>query len=156
MKNFRFNRMTILMVAIMSIGLVSCGDDDNNKNSDNSTSIVGTWVKFYEKETKWSLTNGNWVKTSEEVNNESGLSALYFGADYSYCKMYLNSNGNWDKGTISSYSIQGNNLIISSSNTSSPSTKSRTFTIKGTELEIIETELDGYEKEEEIKRYRKL
>jgi hypothetical protein len=65
-------------------------------------------------------------------------------------------NGNWEKGTMSSYSIQGNNLILSSSSTSSSSTKSRIFTINGTELTITETELDGNEKEEETKRYRKM
>ena len=155
MKNFRFKRMATLMVVIVSIAFASCGDDDNGKNSDNVTSIVGTWVKFYEKETKWSLTNGNWVKTSEKEDNESGQSALYFGADNSYCKMYL-YNGNWEKGTMLSYSIQGNNLILSSSSTSSSSTKSRIFTINGTELTVTETELDGNEKEEETKRYRKM
>jgi hypothetical protein len=55
-----------------------------------------------------------------------------------------------------SYSIQGNNLILSSSSTSSSSTKSRIFTINGTELTVTETELDGNEKEEETKRYRKM
>ena len=145
-----------MMVAIVSAGFVSCGgsDDGGDGNDTNPSSIVGTWVKFYEKETKWTLTNGEWVKTSEDVDEKSGQSALYFGADGTYYKMYLNYNGSWEKGTISSYSIQGNNLIISSSSTSS--SKSRTFSISGTILEITETELDGYEKEEEVERYRKM
>ena len=158
MKKYLMNWMTILMVAFVSVGFVSCGDDDEkgDSNDTNSTSIVGTWVKFYEKETKWTLTNGNWVKTSEEEDNESGHSALFFGADGTYYKMFLNYDGSWEKGAISSYGIQGNNLIISSSSTLSPSSKSRTFSISGTVLEITETELDGYEKEEEVKRYRKM
>lgn len=154
MKKNILNWMTIFMVAFVSVGFASCGGDDDKKN-DSTSSIVGTWVKFYEKETKWSLTNGNWVKTSEEEDNVEGKSALFFGVDGSFYKMF-NYNGSWEKSAMSSYSIQGNNLIISSSGTLSPSTKSRTFTINGTVLEIIETELDGDEKEEEVNRYRKM
>ena len=159
MKKNLLKWMAILMIAIVSDSFVSCGDDDDDKggnNGTNPTSIVGTWVKIYEKETKWTLTNGNWVKTSEDEDNENGQSALFFGADGTYYKMYLSNDGSWERGTVSSYRIQGNNLIISSSSTMSPSTKSRTFSISGTVLEITETELDGYEKEEEVKRYRKM
>ena len=160
MKKNILNWMTILMVAIVSVGFISCGDDDDDKQGSipdtNPSSIIGSWVKIYEKEIKYTLTNGNWVKTSEYEENGNGQSALYFGADGMYCKMYLSYDGSWERGTMSSYSIHGNNLIISSSSTMSPSTKSRTFSISGTVLEIIETELDGYEKEEEIKRYRKI
>lgn len=150
--------LTLMLVAMVSLSLSSCGDDDKQGSipDTNPSSIIGSWVKIYEKEIKYTLTNGNWVKTSEYEENGNGQSALYFGADGMYCKMYLSYDGSWEKGTMSSYSIHGNNLIISSSSTMSPSTKSRTFSISGTVLEIIETELDGYEKEEEIKRYRKI
>ena len=43
MKKNLLNWMTILMVAIVSIGFVSCGDDDDEKK-DSVASIVGTWV----------------------------------------------------------------------------------------------------------------
>ena len=159
MKKNLLNWMTILMVAIVCVGFVSCGGDDDDSNSvTDPSAIIGTWVKFYEKETKWVLSNGDWVKTSEdEDNNHGGQSAVYFGADGTYYQMY-NYDGSWQKatGTIRSYSIQGNNLILSSSSTMSPSSKSRTFSISGTVLEITETELDGYEKEEEVNRYRKM
>ena len=34
--------MTIMMVAIVSVGFVSCGDDDDDEKTD-GISIVGTW-----------------------------------------------------------------------------------------------------------------
>lgn len=155
MKKNLLNWMAILMVTIMSVSFVSCGSDDDDKDGNNNTdplAIVGTWVKFYEKETKWVLSNGNWEKSRENESSESGESALFFGEDGTYYKMTLDYNGNWHKGTIYSYSVQGNKLII----TDYSSSKTRTFSISGTILEITETELDGYEKEEEVKRYRKM
>ena len=91
------------------------------------------------------------MKTKEEEEYENGESAVYFGADGKYYKMNLDPDGNWEKGTVYSYSIQGNILIISGS-----SSKTRTFSINGTVLEIIETELSGNQKEVETKRYRKV
>lgn len=44
MKKYLLNWMTILMVAIVSVGFVSCGDDDDEKTS---SSIVGTWKCEY-------------------------------------------------------------------------------------------------------------
>ena len=43
MKKSIFNLMTILMVAMMSICFVSCGDDDDDDNN----GIAGTWVDDY-------------------------------------------------------------------------------------------------------------
>ena len=49
MKKILLNWMTIMMVAIVSIGFVSCGNDDDDGNKTNhseeqaSTSIIGTW-----------------------------------------------------------------------------------------------------------------
>ena len=79
-------------------------------------------------------------------------SALCFGADGTYYKMYLNDDGSWSKGSVNSYSIQGNNLIFSDSH-SSPR---RTFSISGNILEIIETEIEGDEREDDVRRYRKM
>lgn len=44
MKKNLLNCMTILMVAILSAGFVSCGDDDDNSiEKDGNVSLVGTW-----------------------------------------------------------------------------------------------------------------
>lgn len=48
MKKNLLNWMTILMVAIVSVGFVSCGDDDDDNNNkideeETATSIIGTW-----------------------------------------------------------------------------------------------------------------
>lgn len=42
MKIFNMKFILMLVVATLSLGFVSCGDDDDNKPS--STSLVGTWV----------------------------------------------------------------------------------------------------------------
>ena len=47
-KNF-FYWMTILMVAIVSVNLVSCGDDDDDAPTPTTTpSIIGTWRFDYD------------------------------------------------------------------------------------------------------------
>lgn len=43
-KKYLLNLLTFMMVTIVSIGFVSCGDDDDDGNQKDSTvSIVGTW-----------------------------------------------------------------------------------------------------------------
>ena len=45
-KKYLLNLLTFMMVTIVSVGFVSCGDDDDNPNdnpNDNPVSIVGTW-----------------------------------------------------------------------------------------------------------------
>ena len=42
MKKYLLNWMTILMVAIVSVGFVSCGDDDDDEKG-GTVSLVGTW-----------------------------------------------------------------------------------------------------------------
>ena len=155
MKKYLLNWMTIMMVAIVSVSFASCrGDDENGGNKDtDASSIVGTWVEFYEKETKWTLTDGVWVKTNEK-ENDSGKKGYYFGADGTYYKIHLSSDGSWEKNsTVSSYSIQGNKLIFLDK---VGSNKSYTFSISGTVLEITETETWGDKREDELKRYRKM
>ena len=53
MKKYLLNWMTILMVAIVSVGFVSCGDDDDNDKKETS-SLVGTWV-YFERDGDYSL-----------------------------------------------------------------------------------------------------
>lgn len=147
----------LLAVTFIMIGMfaASCSkDNDKESNDSSSTSIVGTWVKTYEKETKWTLSNGEWVKSKEsEEYSEDESSALYFGADGAYYKMYRNSNGNWEKSTVSTYITQGDMLILTYDSSSS---KSRTFKVNGSILEITEMQISQDQKEEEVKRYKKI
>ena len=43
MKKYLLNWMTILMVAIVSVSFVSCGDD-NEKDGNDEVTILGTWA----------------------------------------------------------------------------------------------------------------
>lgn len=61
MKKYLLNWMTILMISITSVSFVSCSGDDDDKGGNKDTdasSIVGTWVLIYDKNTKWTLTDG--------------------------------------------------------------------------------------------------
>ena len=52
MKKYLLNWMTILMVAIVSVGFVSCGDDDDDEKS-GTPSLVGTWVCDFDPATDY-------------------------------------------------------------------------------------------------------
>ena len=41
-KKYFWSLLTLMMVAMLSVGFVSCGDDDDEDNA----SIVGTWVGY--------------------------------------------------------------------------------------------------------------
>ena len=43
MKKILLNWMTIMMFAIVSIGFVSCGNDDDDDKKGGTVSLVGTW-----------------------------------------------------------------------------------------------------------------
>ena len=68
MKKISFISM-LLIIAIMGCGIMSCNDDD--KENDNSTSIVGTWVDyeyFYPSEDGyWFTFRSNGTGTYEEM-----------------------------------------------------------------------------------------
>lgn len=67
--------MTILMVAIVSVCLVSCGKDDDNGNDD--VSIVGTWRCDWDPDGSYTIFTfhadgtGNWMKRVVSENKNS-------------------------------------------------------------------------------------
>lgn len=52
MKQTKFNWMTILMVAILSVGFVSCGKNDDD-DIGGTSSIIGTWVCDFDTTTDY-------------------------------------------------------------------------------------------------------
>ena len=55
--------LAILMVAVLSVGFVSCGDDDDAPRSANQ--LIGTWMMVYQYRAFYEKSNGNWVLTEE-------------------------------------------------------------------------------------------
>ena len=72
--------MAILMVAMLSVGFVSCGDDDD-EDGPSGSSLTGTWKETYYQETEYKLTDGNWVKTDEDEEsypeNEASMGIIF-------------------------------------------------------------------------------
>lgn len=72
-KYLKMNWMTILMVAIVSVGFVSCGDDEDDSNhKDNTVSIVGTWRHDFSSGYQLLVFKSNGKGFLEEYDSESG------------------------------------------------------------------------------------
>jgi heat shock protein HslJ len=105
MKKFYLNLLTTLMVAILSIGLMSCSSDDDNDFNFSNETLYGTWqitkVKTSETDpyTTWML------NTTTATFNSDGT---YSGAGY-----FGNGSGKYTaKGnTITTY-VSGNVYMI--------------------------------------------
>lgn len=73
--------MTILMVAIVSVCLVSCGKDDDNGNDD--VSIVGTWRCDWDSDGSYTIFTfhadgtGDWMKRVVSENKNSSEKFKY-------------------------------------------------------------------------------
>lgn len=47
-KNFYWSFMIAAVMAVMSVGLASCGSDDDAPGSGSNSGLVGTWVAFHQ------------------------------------------------------------------------------------------------------------
>lgn len=112
MKKYLLCWMTILMVAIVSIGFVSCGDDDDDKKVEN-VSIVGTWSLNFSPNDYCLLTfyqNGT-VKYQEYDNGKWQEDDTY---NYTYSNGILSltySNGR-KRETIEVISLSETKLVL--------------------------------------------
>lgn len=71
MKKNLLNWMTILMVAIVSVGFVSCGDDDDeDEKKIDEVTIIGTWRLDYSSGYELLTFNSNGKGTLSEYNYE--------------------------------------------------------------------------------------
>ena len=109
MKKNLISWMTILMVAIVSAGITSCGDDDDK----NEVSLVGTWSLNYDTDDYCLLTfyqNGT-VKYQEYDNGEWEQEDIY---RYTYANGILRltyQNGN-ERETIEVISLSATKLVL--------------------------------------------
>lgn len=61
MKSVFYKLMAIMMVAMLSVSFVSCGDDGNNGGSATDSALIGTWQRIREDN---SLSNDVLIFTS--------------------------------------------------------------------------------------------
>ncbi len=77
--------MAFAMLAVLSMGFVSCGDDDDAPKNDNQ--LIGTWIETYCNEICYERSNGKWVVIDEyeDVYEEEryghGSSGMIFKSD---------------------------------------------------------------------------
>lgn len=66
-KRFFWSLLTFAMVAMLSVGLVSCGDDDKDDNGGGATTqLSGLWRMYYYYEIEYlKNSSGQWVKSDE-------------------------------------------------------------------------------------------
>lgn len=100
MKKFLLNLMTILMVAIISIGFASCNKDDEEDkkpNNEELTAIVGTWVETGDSGIKLYLVllangHGSWEVEQNKGRIENDGEFTYTYKDHVITISYVDSN----------------------------------------------------------------
>ncbi len=100
MKKFLLNLMTILMVAIISIGFASCNKDDEEDkkpNNEELTAIVGTWVETGDSGIKLYLVllangHGSWEVEQNKGHVENDGEFTYTYKDNVITISYVDSN----------------------------------------------------------------
>ena len=107
--------LAILMVAVLSVGFVSCGDDDDAPRSANQ--LIGTWIETYFYETVYEKSNGDWVKI-REYEGEALVGNQSFGMMFQLGGIVRFIRGIKSDGTYSSveseygYKLQNGHLYL--------------------------------------------
>lgn len=106
------NWLAILMVAIVSVGIVSCGGDDDDKREP-EVSIIGTWSLNFGKNDYSLLTffqNGT-VKYQEYDNGEWEEDETYRYSFSNGILVFTYSNGS-ERETIEVISLSATKLVL--------------------------------------------
>ena len=100
MKKNLLKCMTFLMVSIMSVGFVSCGDDDDDEKKSNEgelTAIIGTWMETQDSGTKLYLVllangHGSWEVEQSKGHIENDGEFTYTYKDNVITISYVDDN----------------------------------------------------------------
>ncbi len=100
MSKYIFNWLTILMVAIVSIGFASCGGDDDDEKKSNEgelTAISGTWMETQDSGTKLYLVllangHGSWEVEQSKGHIENDGEFTYTYKDNVITISYVDDN----------------------------------------------------------------
>ncbi len=100
MSKYIFNWLTILMVAIVSIGFASCGGDDDDEKKSNEgelTAIIGTWMETQDSGTKLYLVllangHGSWEVEQSKGHIENDGEFTYTYKDNVITISYVDDN----------------------------------------------------------------
>ena len=128
MKKYLLNLTTILMVAIMSGGFVSCGDDDKEDAIENtqSSSIIGTWT--------WIERDGSYTFSMR----------ITFNSDGTYRSIIQENSSNDEEYGKWTYDTNDYRLTLTTISGEKP--EAVTFTVKwhGNKMTLIDPDGDVY------------
>lgn len=108
--------MTVMMVAMLSVGFTACSDDDDNNNDGGGNTVVGTWSGVDE--------DGYMLTLTFNSNNTGVLRETYLNySDYTYSFTYTMKNENSGSLTYMenegkyytytcTFTLSGNTLIL--------------------------------------------
>lgn len=143
--------MTLLMLVSVSVGFVSCSDDDDNKAGGNS--LLGTWqmVKYVHTE------NGT---IEETIDSTEGLEAdgFYVWLTVEKEMLYMSSNIEADKDDYEepyTYNVNGDKLILTDANSNDHETWTLTYRFENSQLVLIDSYTEDGIKYEEYSYYVK-
>lgn len=131
MKKYLLNWMTILMVAIVSLGFVSCGDDDDDDKKETS-SIVGKWV-YFEQDEDYSLSLMYTFKsdgTFNQVGQEGDISLREFDS--------------WEDSGLWKYDANNHKLTVTTIVGEEPGPYTYTVVLQGNQMILFEADGDSY------------
>ena len=131
MKKYLLNWMTILMVAIVSVSFVSCGDDDDDDKKETS-SIVGTWV-YFERDGEYSYSDMYTFKsdgTFKLVGQEGDISLREFDS--------------WEDSGLWKYDANNHKLTVTTIVGEEPGSEIYTVILQGNQMILIEGDVDSY------------
>lgn len=114
-KKFFMSILAIIMVAVLSVGFTSCGDDDDEVNAE---ALLGVWRNTYD--------NGGYWQYTFHANNKFDAVETGYGQPY-----YMGGT----------YNVNGNKLTLTFSQ-GDGGTYTYTFKIKETELMLIDEDGD--------------
>ncbi len=102
MKNLKI--YGILVMLLLSVGFVSCSDDD--KNSENTSKLIGLWDLIYDE--GYEINDGYNYEWSNEVNDEYRIEFL----DGGVVKEYEYYNNKWNLDDAGTYYVEGNKVYV--------------------------------------------
>ena len=117
MKKYLLSWMTILMVAIVSVSFVSCGDDDDDKKTGSSVSIIGTWRHDFGSDGGYIIMQFNEDNTgySQEYDpNDGGLRRKHnftYQYDITMKRIYIRDSDG-DQGTYEVRELTNTTLVL--------------------------------------------
>lgn len=143
--------MTLLMLVSVSVGFVSCSDDDDNKADGNS--LLGTWQMVKSVYTE----NGTIERTinSTEDLEEDGF---YVWLTVEKEMLYMSSNIETDKDDYEepyTYKVNGDKLILTDANSKDHETWTLNYRFENSQLVLIDSYTEDGIKCEEYNYYVK-